>query len=173
MEQRTKNIILVVGLLLVLFIAYQYSFAKTFAISDQVSKLEQEKERYLAAPMQLAALTKKEKQLDEILTRNNVEGSSLQRNLLKTLNELSTTSKIKVIAFEEPHVYTNETTQESTTTYDFVLQGDYKSLIDVLYALEQKYSFGNLARVRFEKKKNYRTRATYLQCSVLLQRLNN
>ncbi|WP_025741252.1 hypothetical protein [Aquimarina pacifica] len=173
MEQRTKNILLVVGLLCILFIAYQYSFAKTFAISKQVSKLEYEKEKYLAAPVQLAALTKKELQLDEILAKNNVEGNSLQRNLLKTLNELSSTSKIKVIAFEEPHVYTDEITKEVTTTYDFVLQGDYKSLIGVLYALEQQYSFGNLARVHFEKKKNYRTRATYLQCGVLLQRLNN
>ncbi|WP_103069709.1 hypothetical protein [Aquimarina sediminis] len=172
MEQKTKNIVLIVGLLCVLFVAYRFGFAKTFAIHSEVSKLEYEKEKYLAAPMQLAALTKKEQQLEAILAKNNVEGSSLQHNLLKTLNTLSNTSKIKVIAFEEPHIYDDEATKEETTTYDFVLQGDYKALIEVIYALEQQYSFGNIVQVHFEKKKNFRTGATYLQCRVLLQRLN-
>ncbi len=172
MEQRTKNIILVVGLLCLLYIAYLFGFSKTFAICDQVNQLEAEKEKYLSAPLQLATLTKKEQQLNTILAKNNVEGSSLQHNLLKTLHTLSDTLQIKIINFEEPHSYLNEVTKESTTTYDFVLQGDYKGLLTALYTLEQQYSFGNLTKVHFEKKKNFRTRATYLQCRILLQRLN-
>lgn len=172
MEQKTKNRLLIAGFLSVLFIAYQFSFTKTFAICTEVSKLEDEKEKYLSAPMQLATLTKKERQLDAVLSKNNVEGSSLQHNLLKTLNTLSNTSDIKVIAFEEPHEYNNETTKEGVITYDFILQGDYKGLIEVIYDLEQQYSFGNIAQINFEKKKNFRTGATYLQCRVLLQRLN-
>ncbi len=172
MEQRTKNIVLVAGLLCVLFIAYRYGFAKTFTISSELDKLESQKEEYQAAPMQLAALTKKEQQLDIILAKNNVEGSSLQHNLLKTLNTLSDSSKVKVVAFEEPHRFTDEATKKGTTTYDFTLQGDYKALLGVVYALEQKYSFGNIVQVDFEKKKNFRTGASYLQCRLLLQRLN-
>ncbi|WP_062053715.1 hypothetical protein [Aquimarina longa] len=172
MKQKTKNIVLIAGLLCILFIAYRFGFSKTFAIQSEVAKLEHEKETYLAAPMQLAALTKKEKQLDAILAKNNVEGSSLQHNLLKTLNTLSNTSNIKIIAFEEPHNYSNEITKEDIITYDFILQGDYKSLIEILYALEQHYSFGNIAQVHFEKKKNFRTGTRYLQCRILLQRLN-
>ncbi len=172
MEQRTKNIILIAGLLCVLFIAYRYGFSKTFAIHSELSKLEQQKEEYQAAPRQLAALTKKEQQLDVILAKNNVEGSSLQHNLLKTLNTLSDSTRIKVIAFEEPHRYTDEVTKEGRITYDFTLQGDYKSLIGVVYALEQQYSFGNIAQVDFQKKKNFRTGNRYLQCRLLLQRLN-
>ncbi|MEW7291272.1 hypothetical protein [Aquimarina sp. 2304DJ70-9] len=172
MEQRTKNILLVAGLLCVLFIAYHYSFAKTFAISDELDILENQKEQYQAAPIQLAALSKKEQQLDIILAKNNVEGSSLQHNLLKTLNTLSDTTNVKVIAFEEPHQFVDEVSKKGTTTYDFRLQGDYKALIGVIYTLEQQYSFGNIVQVDFEKKKNFRTGARYLQCRVLLQRLN-
>ncbi len=172
MEQKTKNILLIAGLLCVLFLAYQYGFAKTFALRNKVTKLEKEKDKYLAAPMQLAALTKKKQQLDAVLAKNNVEGNSVQQNLLKTLNMLSNTSNIKIIAFEEPHVITNEVTNKGTTTYDFILQGDYKALIQIIYAVEQQYSFGNIAQVKFEKKKNFRTGARYLQCRLLLQRLN-
>ncbi len=172
MEQRTKNILLIVGLLCVLFVAYQFGFGKTFAVSKELSKLESQKKEYQAAPKQLASLSKKEQQLDIILAKNNVEGTSLQHNLLKTLNKLSDTSNVKVIAFEEPHRFINETTKKGTTTYDFTLQGDYKALIGVVYTLEQEYSFGNIVQVNFEKKKNFRTGVRYLQCRLLLQRLN-
>ncbi|MFC5048369.1 hypothetical protein ACFSTE_13530 [Aquimarina hainanensis] len=172
MKQKTKNIVLIAVLLCILFVAYRFSIAKTFAIHSEVSKLEYEKEKYLAAPIQLAALKKKEQQLEAILRKNNLKGSSLQHNLLKTLNSLSNMSEIKVIAFEEPHIYDDEVTKEEITTYDFILQGDYKALIEVIYALEQQYSFGNIVQVHFEKKKNFRTGVTYLQCRVLLQRLN-
>ncbi len=172
MTQRNKNILLIAGLLLVLFFAYHFGFAKTFSVSEEVSKLESQKQAYQSAPAQLAALANKEKQLDEILQKNNVEGSSLQNNILKTLNSLSTDSGFSIIAFEEPHIFRDETSQKMTTTYNFTLQGDYKSLINVVYALEQKYSFGNVVQVNFEKKKNFRARKTYLQCTVLLQRLN-
>ncbi len=172
MTQRNKNIMLIVGLLLLLFFAYRYGFAKTFAISSEVSNLEGQKQAYQSAPAQLATLANKEKQLDNILYKNNVEGNSLQNNILKTLNTLSVDSGFKIIAFEEPHIFTDEATQKTTTTYNFTLQGDYQSLLKVIYALEQKYSFGNVVQVAFEKKKNFRTKATYLQCNLLLQRLN-
>ncbi len=172
MTQRNKNILLVTGLLLVLFFAYRYGYSKTFAISKEVTKLEHQKHAYQTAPAQLAALADKEKQLDEILQKNNVEGSSLQNNILKTLHTLSSEYGFVIVAFEKPHVFTQESSQKTTTTYNFTMQGDYKSLINVVYALEQKYSFGNVIMVDFEKKKNFRTRKNYLECNVLLQRLN-
>lgn len=172
MTQRNKNILLVTCLLLVLFFAYRFGFSKTFAISNEVTKLEQQKVAYQSAPAQLAALTDKEKQLDKILQKNNVEGSSLQNNILKTLHTLSSEYGFTIVAFEKPHVFTPETSEKTTTTYNFTIQGDYKALINVVYALEQKYSFGNVIMVDFEKKKNFRTRKSYLECNVLLQRLN-
>ncbi|WP_108804567.1 hypothetical protein [Aquimarina sp. Aq107] len=172
MTQKNKNIVLIIGLLLVLFIAYRYGFAKTFAIHKEVTKLENQKKIYESAPTQLVALANKEKQLDEILKNNNVEGNSLQNNILKVLNTLSSDSNFKIINFEKPHKYIDEDSQKTTTTYNFTLQGDYKSLIHVVYALEQNYSFGNILSVNFEKKKNFRTGNRFLQCKILLQRVH-
>lgn len=172
MTQKNKNILLVIGLLLMLFVAYRYGFAKTFAVRKEVAALENQKQAYEAAPAQLAKLSNKEKQLNEILKKNNVEGNSLQNNILKTLHTLSNNGGFDIIAFEEPHIYQDEASQKTTTTYDFTIQGGYKSLIEVLYALEQKYSFGNVIHTNFEKKKNFRTGKRYLQCTVLLQRIN-
>ena len=46
MTQKNKNILLIIGLLSILFIAYQFGFAKTFAINKEVSILENQKEAY-------------------------------------------------------------------------------------------------------------------------------
>jgi len=138
MTQRNKNISLVI-------------FSKTVAIRGEVKKLEQQKEAYQSAPAQLAALANKEKQLDQILQKNNVAGNSLQNNILKTLNTLSGESGFTIVAFEKPHVISGDDNRQQTTTYNFTLQGDYKALIEVIYKLEQKYSFGNVIQVDFQK----------------------
>ncbi|MGY3793185.1 hypothetical protein [Aquimarina sp. 433] len=172
MTQKNKNIILIIALLLVSFFAYKYGISKTFVVNDQVHTLEMQKHAYETAPNQLAALANKEKQLDEILKQNNVEGNSIQNNLLKALNTLSSTSNFTIIAFEEPHIYKDEASQKTSTTYNFTLQGSYSSLIKVIYALEQSYSFGNIIHNNFEKKKNFKTGKNHLQCTIFLQRLN-
>lgn len=172
MTQKNKNILLFAGLLVLFVIAYRYSFSKTFAVRSEVRILETEKEIKQSTPAQLITLANKEKELDKILVKNNVEGSSVQNNILKILNDLSEVHKFKIIAFEEPHVFNDEATQKNATTYNFTIEGEYKSIITVIYKLEQQYSFGNVINVNFEKKKNYKTRKEYLQCNILLQRLN-
>ncbi len=171
MTQKNKNRMLIGGLLVLFLVAYQFSFSKTIIVRRSVKKLEQQTAIFKSTPVQLAKLKQREKQLDVILAANNVKGNSLQNNILKTLNELSIEDKFKIIKFEEPHVYQTPATQK-TTTYDITLEGDFEALLKVIYALEQKYSFGNVVQMQFEKKKNFRTNREYLQCRLLLQRLN-
>ncbi|RZS92316.1 hypothetical protein [Aquimarina brevivitae] len=172
MTQKNKNILLVAGLLLLWGIAYIFGFSKTIALSTHINELQQQKKIHQSAPAQLAALAKKEKQLDAILAKNKVAGSSIQNNLLKTLQEVSEATSVMVVNFDTPHILTDTETNKVTTTYQFTLEGDYKSLRNVIYALEQQYSFGNIIHAHFEKQKNYRTRVTYLQCKLLVQRVN-
>ncbi|MFC5044450.1 hypothetical protein ACFSTE_14870 [Aquimarina hainanensis] len=172
MTQRTKNRLLITGLLLLAYIAYQYGFSKTVALRSEVVKLTEQKTQYQNAPAQLAALAAKEKQLDQILEKNNVAGNSVQNNLLATLNRLSDSTQVRITTFEKPHIFTEEVSKKTTTTYNFTLEGDYRSLLHILYQLEQRYSYGNIVSAGFIKKKNYKTRKQYLQCQVLLQRLN-
>lgn len=172
MTQKNKNIGLGIGLFLIWLVAWQYGFKETYRLQKQASKLENQKQVYQSAPAQLAALSKKESELNKILKQNNVEGSSLQNNLLKNLNTLSKDLGFSIITFEEPHIYQDPETMQNTTTYSMTLQGDYKSLREVIFALEQKYSFGNVIHLGFEKKKNFRTGTNYLQTTILLQRLH-
>jgi len=170
MNQKNKNILLVFGLVLLVLIAYFFSFSKTIDLNNQLLILEKKKQLYESAPRQLSLLSNKEKNLDQFLQKNNLTGLSLQNNLLEVLNKESVTNDIKIISFNEPHEYKEASKKSTVTTYKFELSGSYNSLIKVLHKLEQEYSFGNITHFEFRTKKNYRTRKSELLCTVLLQR---
>jgi len=172
MSQKNKNIVLVLGLVLVVLIAYFFGISKTIEVSNQLSILKQKQQLYQSAPQQLALLANKEKALDQVLQENNLTGLSLQNNLLEVLNKESLIHIFKITAFNEPHKYFDETTKSTVSTYQFEISGSYNSIIQVIHNLEQKYSFGNVVHLNFKTKKNYRTRKKSLLCSVFLQRIH-
>lgn len=175
MTQRNKNRALILGLLTLLFIAFRFGIAKTITLSKEVTRLKKEEALYQSAPAQLTALTSKEQQLNTMLANNNISGNSVQNNLLTMLNTTSknlsqgNTSAFKILAFETPHHYKDEQTGSTVITHNFVIEGSYNVLIKTIYLLEQEYSFGNVVHVAFEKKKDFRTGKSSLQCTVLLQ----
>jgi hypothetical protein len=107
--------------------------------------------------------------LDSIIARNRIENNSLQNSLLKILNEHSKEMSYKIISFKEPHVQISESGQSKITSFQFVLEGEYKNLEEILYKLETDYSFGSLANIAFERKQDYRLNRIFLQCSVVVQ----
>jgi len=172
MSQKNKNILLVIGLLLVALGAYFFSLKKTFEINEQLTVLKKQKQLYESAPQQLALLANKEKSLDKVLRENNLTGLSLQNNLLEVLNKEYVGNTYKITSFSEPHIYVNENTKSTVSTYQLELSGSYNSLLKIIHKLEQQYSFGNVVHFDFYTQKNYRTRNKTLLCRIFLQRVH-
>lgn len=169
MKQATKNILLVTGFFLLLAVAYQYSFLRTFEVKNQLEELETQIGQNSGSHQDIIALEKKEVYLDSLIYRNRNGTTSLQNNLLKVLNEQSSGNNLKIVNFKEPHVQKVEGEQSKTTSFQFVLEGNYKSLEGLLLILERDYSFGSLSHVSFNRIKNYRLNKDFLQCSVVVQ----
>lgn len=176
MKQQTKNQILVGVLLLVFILAVRFGFYNTYDLGSSIANLEQQKDIQSSAPSQLIALKATEKKLDSVLGAYQLSGVSLQNNLLKVLHKLSVDSlgseKIKITGFQTPHEFMDKQLNQKVVTYNFSLQGSYKDIIVPIYQLEQRYSFGNVVHLNFEKKYDFRTRKSLLECNVLLQRLD-
>lgn len=167
MKQGTKNILLLLFFVLLLFLAYQYSFTKTFELKGKLEQLHLQNSPNLQSEINQEDLNERELFLDSIINKN-FTGSSLQNDLLEVLNKNSRDKAFKIITLNEPHSYISEDNSE-TTSYSFVLEGNYQDLEKVLYKLEKNYSFGNLAHINFEKKKDYRLNKEFLVCSVVVQ----
>lgn len=167
MKFNKKNKILFVGILLMLFVSYRLAIKKTMDEAKAHTVNFERKELIKDIPKQLAFLNQKEIHLDTQLRLLNVENSSLQNSLLKFLNEASEKHKVKIIEFNSPHIYSTE--RETKETYIFKLEGSYTSILKTIHALENKGSFGAVAHLEMEKKKDYRTKRTFLQAKIFLE----
>jgi hypothetical protein len=167
MTKKQKNILLIVGFVVLLYICYQLAIGKTLEQKEQYDTLSKEVLLSKNAPKKLSLLKQKEVYYDSLLTKYKLDGSSIQNNLLKVINAHAKTNGIKVVSFLEPHVITKN--DLIIKTYDFTLEGRYNAINQLIYQLEQHTKFGEIISLHFEKKKNFRTGRYYLQARVLLK----
>ncbi|MCX2679356.1 hypothetical protein OOZ15_05320 [Galbibacter sp. EGI 63066] len=167
MKNKTKNIILAIGLVLVLFISYQYAISKTIALRNTYKELSKENVLFQNIPRQQYMLNKQNQHLDSLLNKYQIGGTSLQNNLLKSLNQNVDSLNLKLVEFNDAHIFKrNDLTVNS---HQFVVEGGFNSILKLVYNLEQKTKFGEVSHINFEKKKNFRTRKEFLQAFVIVQ----
>ena len=167
MTKKQKNIALIIGFILALIICYQLAINKTLDQKEQFIAMSKEAVLFKNAPKQLSLLKQKEVYYDSLLSKYQLDGSSIQNNLLKIINRFADDNNLKVISFLEPHIIEND--DLVIKTYEFVLEGDYNSINKLIYQLEQQTKFGEIINLHFEKKKNFRTGKYYLQSKILLR----
>ncbi len=167
MNNKTKNIVLIIGFLLSLFICYKYAFKNTIEYRSKYSKLKSQEQLFENTPRQLTLLKQKKSHYDSILSKYQLDGTSIQNNLLKTINSFAKANSLKVKNFVEPHISTQN--DLTVKTYQFTLEGDYDSIIKLIHQLEQQTKYGEIINLHFEKKKDFRTRRNYLLAKVLLK----
>lgn len=167
MTNKTKNILITIGFVVALLICYQLAFSKTLNLRNNYSQLRKEKSIYSNIPKTLSNLRQKEKYYDSLQIKYQLNGGSIQNTLLKNINEYSNANNLKIVSFFEPHVVVqNDLTIKS---YQFSIEGDYNSIIKLIYKIEQETKFGEIENVFFEKKKNFKTGKDYLQVQILLK----
>lgn len=167
MTNKNKNILLVIGFILVIIVCYILAFSKTMNLKNDYNDLKKEELLFKNTPKQLSLLMKKQRYYDSLLNKYQVNGGSIQNNLLRTINDIAGDNNLKVVRFLEPHSVENNNL--TVKTYQFTVQGNYNNILKLIHHLEQKTKFGEIVNFNFEKKKNYRTNKYYLQASVLLK----
>ncbi|WP_323787700.1 hypothetical protein [Psychroserpens sp.] len=167
MIKKNKNILLVAGFVFTLFICYQLAISKTIIQKQEYDVLKKQQVLFKNAPQKLSLLKKKEVYYDSILNKYQLDGSSVENNLLKTINVFATTNNIKVVSFLKPHIIFKE--DLIIKTYEFILEGDFNNINQLIHQLEQMTKFGEVVNLQFEKKKNHKTGKQYLQANILLK----
>lgn len=171
MNNFQKKIVLPIGFILVLFLIYNLAIKKTVIAKKEYKELLQEKRLLDNATAKIDYLNKKKAYLDLFLKQQKISvNSSFQQILLQKITAFSKNDKIEIIAFNKPHVFSNNSTM--LETYSLEVKGSFTSLLKLVNYLEIS-SLGELASVNFEKKKNYRTRKEYLKAMVYLKRIKN
>ena len=167
MSNKSKNIALIVGFLLLIVLSYKLAIAKTFELKGEYEQLKQKELVFKNAPKQLSLLKQKQRHYDSILAKYQLHKGSLQNNLLQTITVFAKAENIKVAGFKEPHLSAQNEMQ--IKTYQFTLEGNFNAILALIHKLEQQTKFGEIINLHFEKKKNFKSGRHYLQASVLLK----
>lgn len=167
MSGKTKNIILIVVFLIASFICHELAISKTIALKKEHAALTQQSNIFDNIPKQIALLKQKEKYYDSLFLKYQLNGGSIQNNLLKTINSYANVSNLKIVSFLEPHII--HTSDLKISTYQFTLEGDYNNILKLIHKLEQETKFGEIINLHFVKKTNYKTGTEYLQAQVLMK----
>lgn len=167
MTNKTKNIILLIGFILLIVLCYQLAISKTITLKKEFNTLKQQEILFKNTPKQISLLKQKQKYYDSLLNKYQIKGSSLQNNLLKTINAYAGANNIKVVSFLEPHSIRKD--ELKINTYQFTFEGNYNNILKLIHKLEQDTKFGEIINLHFEKKKNFRTGKHFLQAHVLMK----
>ena len=171
MNSQQKNIGLLVGFLVSVFIAYHFAIKQTIEAKKRNVVLLKEKDLVDNAVTKIEYLHQKNNNLSSLLTSNNISiKSSFQQMLLEKITKFSKEKNITIIAFNQPHKIENNQTE--IETYSFELKGNFVSLLKLINYVEHQ-QLGELISVNFEKKKNYKTNRNYLTSTIFLQKIKN
>ncbi len=169
MSGKTKNRVLLLGVVLILLLCYRFAISNTLNIRQEHATLQAEQRLFENAPEQLALLVKKQKHYDSILNKMNLGNTAMENNLLRIINLEVEKQQLKLLDFNEPHIAAVAANQ--LNTYDFTLEGSFTGILKTIYAIEQKNSFGEVVHLDFQKKRNYRTNKYYLTARIFIQNI--
>jgi len=170
MKSKQRLIILLIGILVTALICYQIAISKTVTLKEQYTHLKQQEVLFKNTPKQLTLVKKKQQYYNSILTKYQLNGSSIQNSLLQNITVFAKKNQLKVIDFTEPHL--SKKNEVTIKTYQFTLEGEYNKILSLIHRLEQETKFGEIINLHFKKEKNYRTGKHYLQTKVLLKSFN-
>lgn len=171
MKLNKKNKFLLIGFILALYICYSFAISTTITFYKESLSQKEALGNQDFSPKMISQLNQKEKQLDQLLTQQNIDTSeSYQNNLLKFLNTNAIRFNLKIVEFKEPHSVKSDNFTE--LNYIFTLQGSYNGMISLLNQIENNNSIGFIRHINFVKKRNYKSNLDELFAEVVLTNNN-
>ena len=170
LSYKQKNKILLSGFALVLALAFITSFSNTFSLYLENQSLKDKLKMARDAPQQIGSFKSQLTQLQQTISYLD-EGADLRRELLNNVGNTSKQMKVLFKEFKPSTFFVSDDIY--VETHEIVLEGDYKSLLKVIYEVENTLKIGKLTSVRFFKEKDRATRKMKLACSISIQSLKD
>ena len=166
---KQKNLLLLAGSLLFLMLAYRLSLSKTVGLFREINMLEEQLNQLDQAPQQLADLNATLSELERYFTSDNGEDGNREHQLLETVSSYCAGNGIVLREFPQP--IRTESQDYVIETNILLVEGIYKKLLYLVYELEQKHTFGKIASLQFETKKELKTGQKKLMARVFIQNI--
>lgn len=167
LSYKKKNKLLIAVALLIFYLVYALAIKKTIASYDEYNKAENQIELAINAPKMAAQLENQLLQMDSKIGKQNKNGQNTEQALLELITNYCQNNHS--ILREFPETTMAQRGNLFIETNLFVIEGNFSSLINLVYLLEQKNKLGKIASVRYQLKKDFKTKEMALTAAIYLQ----
>jgi hypothetical protein len=166
---KKKNLLLLLITVVVAFMIYFLAIKKTITAYTEYTESKSKMEEAANAPAMAEQLEKELIRMDSKIGNH----SALQGNVNEELLNLLTTycQSRRAVLREFPQTTFSEDGNLTVETNQFMVGGDFFTLINLVYLLEQKYNLGKIVAVNYQLKKDFKTKEMQLTATVFLQNI--
>jgi hypothetical protein len=162
---KKKNRILLICAVLMLICIYKLAVSETISCYSECGQLEEQVRQLENIPGQIQELQKKIR-TTEIQA---IEGPGKQKELLEVVSSYCEKNELVLREFPRTEKETKENLEVETSR--FTVQGEFLSLLRLVYELEQKDRIGRIASVNYHLEKDQKTKVISLCADVYVQRI--
>lgn len=166
---RQKNKTIVIGALLFLVVVYQLALSKTWDLYVQNNALEEKLATVHESLKNKDEVENKQAVLEQRIASFFVDSLSHQDLLIETVSRYCHMHRILLRELPAMNTYTEGDFQVGT--YKVVLEGDYKTLLQLVYLLEQKNKIGRVSSASFILKFDNKRKKDILSLVIYLQNI--
>ena len=148
-------------------VLYQIALVDTIDLMSENSQFEADISKNKDAPLQIKTLKLKAEKIKQLIGNNDYDGLDMHQELLISITEYIQTHGIVLKDFPQPYVSTDK--GYLTKTAKVTVEGDFISVLKLIYFLEHNYHVGKVVAVDFKATKQLRTRKRKLNTTIYLQ----
>lgn len=164
-----KNKLLIAAAIVAVYLIYVFAIKKTITQRNEYNNLQTKIELIKNAPSMAIQLQQQLLQMDAKIGNNTSNGQKTGQALLELLSDYCKNNKAVLRDF--PASKNLQQGDLLVETNVFIVEGNYETLLKLVYLLEQKQKLGKVASVRYQYKKDIKTRNMALTATVYLQNI--
>lgn len=165
---RNKNRLLLAAGIVVGMIIYSKPLKKTFLLYEEYEHLRELNTVAEDAPKKVEQLKHKLATMDIALGGSrNEDSENVQQQLLGAITRYCQSNAL--ILREFPKTQSNRQNDIEVETNVFIVEGNFKKLLELVYLLEQKERIGKPVSVSFQSKQDSKTKKLALTAAIYVQ----
>jgi hypothetical protein len=166
---KKKLKILGIVFILVMFICYKLAFSKTI---EQYSSFKTQYKLNASLNNQgssFQTLKMKERKINEFFNQFVLDTIQNEKNFLFVCGEFCKTNNIKIKEYTPYNISTGSNLK--TVTKSVTVEGDFRSILNLIYYLETQKKIGHLISANFKSNEDPRDKSTKLNSTIYIQNL--
>lgn len=170
LSHKNKFILLLVSILLVLILAYQFSFSRTIKAITEVNNYEKQLDELTNAPDKIEVIKNDLFFLNQSIGNQTIERSDFQENLLDVVTGFCQENKVQLKGVKHlPMRMTKAGLRVQTTQLE--IKGRFKKLTELIYSLENEKHVGRIINSTYEASLNRSKRVRELVLTLYVQNI--